>query len=255
MTEQTIDINSKDRSPAFLITYGEVINGYQEFDFESFMKDGKILIYGLPRHGNHWVTNLVADALGVSFADKVTFTHNSLKAENIMDKSIKRALCLMRDIRDVIVSLYHFLPKEPSWQSSHLTQYDDIEQFYFDIFVNVYITLPHWKDWLTYCEDLANAGVPILHYERLFDNPTGELNRIFRSWKIDVLPDSIEESVKKNTISIYQRGQKESLAGKALGHFSQGGGHGKFHQELPPIVLEDVNRRYGEYLRRWGYKV
>ena len=246
----------QDRSPAFLLSSDDVLNGYAPFDRTKFLSEGRIVIFGLPRSGNHWLTNLIADSLHLTFAENVTFTHMPLTTSQTEDKTLIRAVYLLRDIRDVIVSLYHFMHYPPVWQRAPLIHYYNIEQYYFDIFVRCYQYWPQFGEaWTQHILSASLGTMPVVHYERLWDDTERELKWLFDWWNIDVSEDNIKNSIETNTIETYRNKHKESLTDKVQEHFSRGGGYGKWKTELPEIVIKDIHRRFGDYLRDYGYEV
>ena len=248
-----LKINKNDKSPAFLF-HDELMHGYDNFDHDLFLNNGKIYIFGLPRSGNNWVMNLIADCLDATAKKHVFFTHCCLTQKHLKNKSIFRVVSLIRDIRDVIVSAYHFIPKAPKWKSSPASKFRNIEQFYFDFFIKTFIKLPPWFDWINYYNNLTNLSVPVLHYEKLYDDTQGQLEWLFDYWDIKISSEKISSILEYNTIDYYQKGQKKSLNDRPKEHFRKGS-YGNYVNELTPSIIKDIEKRFGDYLENWGYSL
>jgi len=74
---------------------------------------GEFRIVGFPKSGNVWLTSLVATCLNLdvvsnSKACRVTHTHTAMCNNDLFIQKLLRGAVLLRDLRDVLVSLYHF---------------------------------------------------------------------------------------------------------------------------------------------------
>jgi hypothetical protein len=211
-------------------------------------KGGKIYIFGLPKSGNVWLTNLITDVLGLE-KDMVRFTHGGFSTNHFYNKNIFRGVCLTRDTRSIMVSLFHWSSTKGGRDKTCI--FNDIEQFYFDYFISY---TKFFNTWDQFEERLVGWGIPLIKYEKLRENPIDELERLFKRWRIIVSRDEIIRSVERNSIKNYQSGRVDVKREYIYStHFSRGG---EDHlDEIPGNVLSDMNQRYGEKLRRWGYKI
>lgn len=225
-------------------------------DLKKYDGERCVLIFGLPRAGNNWLTSLIADCLHFPHPNAVRYVHTNLDRTSFRrDPRILRATCLLRDIRDVIVSMYHY-HKTPGFESFPGFVFDNIEDFYYEFFLNYFSKLPRWAPWEKNIDDYVAYGLPLVKYERLYDNASRELERLFNRWNITVPKEIIEKAVEGNSLEKFKSGQKRVRfdPDKPLIHFRKGG-YGNYLEEFSEHLLKDVNLRYGDYLRKWGYKV
>ncbi|NQS90737.1 sulfotransferase domain-containing protein [Patescibacteria group bacterium] len=212
--------------------------------------DGVIRVFGLPRSGNYWLSNLIADSLGINFDKDISFTHHKF-IEAFRYSKIVRGVSIVRDVRDVITSLFHFTKKEKFRDRSVI--YDDIESFYYEYFLKVFIKSPRFDPWEEYTATYASWGIPVIRYDKLWANTYIELKRLFQRWNIPVCSTAIEESVKKNHISNYKKGNFIKHFHMAQSSIQFGGSN--YKRDFTPKMLKHCNERFGDYLRDWGFEV
>lgn len=221
-------------------------------------RPGEIRIVGFPKSGNVWISSLVATCLDldVNFSSRnlaVTHTHRPFHNVDLFNRNLIRGAVLIRDLRDVIVSLYHFTRTDhfkKFYGPHHI--YNSLSEMYTDYFlpyfvnrVNVLETLP---------DDYVKFGWPVIRYERFWDDAETELKRLFQIWGIDVIDEKIRSAVEKNTLDSMRQGKGKTTGGVQTTHFRKGG-YGNYETEIPPHILKDIEYRFGDYLRRWGYIV
>lgn len=229
---------------------------YGPLDPDFRNKRGRFLVSAYPKSGNVWVTSLVASCLDleVDGDDRsciATYTHHALEDATMFDPDILRGVVVIRDLRDCIVSLYHFM------RTNHFIGvhgphhiFDDIEDMYFQYY------LVHF--WNRICSPAAlpegylKLGWPMVRYEKLIDQPEKELRRLFDRWGVDVSDEKIADGVQKNTLDSLRKGKGKTQDNIEVSHFRKGG-YGNYKDELPGKVLSDIETRFGDYLRRWGY--
>ncbi len=224
-------------------------------------RNSKIVIFGLPKSGNVWLLNLISDSLDIERVDfrkhksklGVSMIHDALNRRILYRKDIKRGVYLIRDIRDIVVSYYHYSKTEEYHQNfiDPFCHYDDIERFYFEYFLNVIV--PKY-DWIKHPETYIKAGLPIVRYEALWDEPQKEMNLLFQKLGIEINEDKIRSAIEKNDISVLSKQGKEINLGKQIpkSHFRKGG-YGNYKNVLPPKVLNHINSYFKDYLLNWGY--
>jgi hypothetical protein len=243
------------KSPAFFTPekphYGSLADDFLQ-------RRGELRIVGFPKSGNVWITSLIATCLDLDVKApgngcRVIHTHAPLTSRDLFDKRLLRGAVLLRDLRDVIVSLYHFTGTEhfKSYHGDHHI-FNDVESMYTDYF------LPYFVERVQVLENLIDDyvyfGWPVLRYERFWDNAEAELQRLFRIWGIEVSDDKIASSVEKNSLSSMRSGEGKTRSVVKKSHFRKGG-YGNYADEIPPHILADIEQRFGDYLRRWGYPV
>lgn len=250
----------KPTSPSFLRSdqhgeykyYGPLPENYRNTHGCSF------LIAAFPKSGNVWLTSLIAGCLdmpaeGTPGKCFVHHTHTALNDKLLFDKKLLRGVVLIRDVRDIVVSLFHFMKTDffKRVQGPHHI-YDDIDDMYTHYFIRFFADnfLP-LKD---LPEGYIKYGWPVIKYEKLYDHPEKELKRLFKIWEIDVDEKKISEVIKANTISSLRKGGGTINPKIESTHFRKGG-YGNYKNELPEPILRDIEYRFGDYLRSWGYEI
>lgn len=221
---------------------------------------GKVAVFGLPKSGNTWLHGLLCDTLDLPYllypeevrTRGVFSTHLPFNDDIKYRHDFVHSVCIIRDIRDIITSYFHYMQTESYQKLVPLAAYHDIETFYYDWFLSRIVPALRFE---TYWSEYAEHGVPILRYERLRLDAAGELRRLFRRWAEPVNEDRLASAVDANSF------ENLRTKGKNLGdvympptHFRRGQAS-TYLEELPPQILADVNKRFGEVLRRWGYPI
>ena len=222
------------------------------------VKNRKIIAVGLPKSGNNWLGFLLADCLDMPQVDPweginksgITHTHEKVSHGIIFRKDIVRVVYLMRDIRDIVVSYYYYSQTEYFKNIVDPSCFcDDIESFYFEYFLTRYMPIHRV---VNHAESYIERRVPLIKYEALWDDPMKQLQRLFLRWGIKVEKEKIQYAINNNSIEKLSKTGKKSWEQIPPTHFRKGG-HGGYKNILPKKVIEDINYRFGDYLRRWGY--
>ena len=228
--------------------------------------NAKILIVGLPKTGTVWLHQLIADCLDLPIlnpfeANRLADFHlpGVVKTHSMPDDAVAarpdllHAVYIMRDIRDVVVSLYYYTKTDDYRRDTDasVAAFADIEPFYYEAFLSYYV--PH-HIWLDHPERWVRAGLPLVWYERLWDDPCRELRRVLARWGLASRSGDLSAVVERNSIERMKRTKGLTSAGVSAAHYRKGG-YGGFREELPGRVLRDMNDRFGSFLHRWGYDV
>jgi len=247
----------KKRGPSF----------FRNWDFQQYQPlpdgfrsaGGKFIIAGLPKSGNVWLTSLVASALDLPVSPQegkslVTYVHKALTQELFADPLVFRGVVIVRDLRDILVSLFYWLKTE-----DYLSYYKhgphqifyDFETMYIEYFIRRFCHIPI----ASLVDDYVKYGWPVIKYERLCDDTHKELKRLFEIWRIDVADEKILDALKRNEIGVLRRASSAATVDKSIkpDHF-RSGGYGQYKHELPKHICLDLERRFGDYLRSWGYQ-
>jgi len=216
-----------------------------------------IFYVGFPKSGNVWLTSLIANVLELPVEkrnnfSRVYYVHKSLNKKFLHDPKLYRGVVLVRDLRDVIVSLYYWLKTEGYknyYKHGPHQIFNDLETMYIEFFLRRFAQLPVE----TMIEDYVRRGWPVVKYERLWDQTEVELQRLFEIWGIAVEAEKIKNAVESNRIEKLKKkgGVLESYIERD--HFRKGG-YGQYKTEILPHILKDIETRYGDYLRSWGYE-
>ncbi len=226
----------------------------------SLQGNQKFFVIGLPKSGNVWLQSLICDALDQENVHPwrdygrsgVSGFHSRLNAKTRFRDDVLRTVYVMRDIRDVIVSFYHYSKTEDYRTNEDPTaDFSSMEQFYFEYFLPVITPIYGWE---FHAAEYLSTGMSLVRYERLCDGPLEELSRLFRRWRIEVPRESIENAVTKNDIKKLKYDGKPMHRMLPPSHFRKGG-YGSYKTEMAEDILKDVEQRFGDYLMRWGYKL
>lgn len=159
---------------------------------------------------------------------------------------------IIRDIRDIIVSYYHYSKTEDYRKFEDPTAYfNDIESFYYEYFLPKVV---HRYEWINHPVDYVEHGLTLVTYESLWDDTKKELEKIFHHWNLPISREKIVESVDNNKIEKMSKNGKQVWRKIPVTHFRKGG-YGGYKNELPEQVLNDINERFSDYLKRWGYTI
>ncbi len=243
------------RSPAFSSVKYQInredtpLMDINEFQHIMGRNGRRICVYGLSKSGNVWLMNLITDALGLGNRT-VMFTHRGFQASDYFNNNIIKGVCLMRDMRDIFVSLFHF--SSTIGMRDDTCIFDDIERFYFEYFIS-YTRTDLYGGWEQHAERYVGWGLPLVKYEKLWDDPQRELGRLFKRWHLSVPSEMIEKSIEKNSLEKYKSGATDVTEKHIHTTHFRKGGHGGYINEIPPNVIADINTRFGRYLERWGY--
>lgn len=220
--------------------------------------NGKIVVFGLPKSGNVWMKSLIADYFDLPGVEPVRdlehrgvgICHWAFRDDFLRRADFLHAVCLVRDVRDVVASYFpysqtpRFLAARPEFH------YRDVDSFYYEWFLSRMVTTYRWS---THSAEYAAMGVPVVRYERLWTDPSGELERLIRRWGLEVDHARIQRVVDQNSLERLQQTGKHLDVSIPPDHFRKGGS-GSHRDELPPHIIDDINERFAEFLFRWGYR-
>lgn len=247
-------------SPAFC--YPQEIR--KNIDPESLRhsKDGKVFVTGMPKSGNNWLLGLVSHCLDVDVIEEahrkakgVFMSHLSFSSHLYLRSDIFYGVYIIRDLRDVVCSFFHYVNKKPGIAGVIGLDdivFDDIESFYFQCFLSRLVTRYNIPG---HVDGYLDRGIPMVKYERLLDDPERELKFLFRYWNIRVSDELICEAIALHDFENMKSKGKDDRGHKLDPSHMRKGKQGGFIDELPPNVLKDIERRYGDYLQRWGYSL
>lgn len=225
--------------------------------------NAKIVVFGLQKSGNTWLLSLLADIFDLTpyfnvhdttqyNTPAVISTHDPLSVSLRSRTDFVHGVCLIRDLRDMVASYFHYMQTDSFQIAVPKAQYGDIETFYFDWFLSRMAKAHRYE---TFWSEYAEAGVPPLRFERLVVDPQSELERLFRRWGEPVAREKIELAIGQNTFSILKKEGKKIGSTKIESTHFRRGGIGTYKDELPQKVINDINSRFGHVLLRWGYDV
>jgi hypothetical protein len=219
---------------------------------------GAIMIAHYPKSGSTWLDALVGTVLDIPFGrtepeyqgTRLLRTSSRLDPDKLFDPKLLRGAVLVRDLRDIVVSLYHYTRVEHFLETEGPTHiFNTVEDMYYGYFVPYYAK--HVCDPCEFWRDYVEYGWPVIRYERLIEDTAGELRRLFAIWDIAVQPDAIDQAVAANTLDKMKSGTGRS--GDTVAEHFRRGIAGSHLDELPDNVRRDVERRFRVFMEDWGY--
>ncbi|MAN80234.1 MAG: hypothetical protein CMM77_08910 [Rhodospirillaceae bacterium] len=245
------------RSPAFNTLFQKKPADYYGYDLAA-NANAKAIVIGLPKAGNNWLLGLLSDCLDLDVLPDVTtpgsgvcMTNQPFSSDIYFQKNLRYAVYIMRDLRDVVCSYYHFIAKPGILAGRHRqAQFTRIEDFYFEYFLG-HLSALH--DFPGHAAGYLRFDIPLVRYESLWDDTAGELSRLLSRWGLDVPPEAVQMAVDANAFDKLKKSGKDNKGHKLPASHMRKGGYGNFRKELPEHVIADIERRFGDYLLRWGY--
>jgi hypothetical protein len=218
---------------------------------------GKVVVFGFPKSGNVWLKSLLTDYTGLPpveplyDVDKpgVGITHRPFDRYVADRPDFIKGVLIVRDPRDVVASCYKYSLTNRFRSARPEFHYPDEVSFYFDWFLSRFATCYKMD---THSEKYARLGVPVVRYEKLRADTEGELRRLFLRWGLPVDEAAVTRAVEANRIEKLRTEGKTLEKVIAPEHFRRGA-VGGYKDELPEIVIKDIERRFERVLRRWGY--
>lgn len=219
----------------------------------------KVAAFGLPKSGTTWLTSLLADLFGLGhqpFSERklggVVCAHEAFTPQMYFRSDILHAAYIMRDMRDVVVSYYHYVNSDQYHNHMHKSaHFDDIKTFYYRYFLPI-VTKQY--EWTEHANEYVERGAAFVKYEDLWDDTKGALTNILKTWGVDTKEKAIEEAIERNRLEKLQKSGMKLVYNIPTTHFRKGG-YGGYKKTLPPGIVADIETRFGDYLRRWGYSV
>jgi hypothetical protein len=220
---------------------------------------GKIVVFGLPKSGNVWVVSLLADYTGLPpchpIQDEATsgvgMCHLPAPVLPACRLDFLHGIYLVRDFRDLVVS--YFYNGMTAWFRDDLPNYhyDTLEEFYFEWFLPRVVP---YHDVHNHDDGFMRYGLPILRYEKLYDDPIREFTRLVKRLGLPYNDERVMFTVEKNRFEALKRTGVKLDRTVPPTHFRKGG-YGGYRQELPRSVLRHINREFGNLLTRFGYEL
>ena len=240
-----------------------------------------VFLASYPRSGQHWTRFLLMECLTGMATDfenvervipkvgmqligpalvpgggRIIQTHESWR------KEYRRAIYLVRDVRDVLLSDFAFE------EAQNNIKYYDVPDF--DAFVLPWLKgkvqamgtwQAHVNSWLDSPLE-KNGNMIVIKYEQMRANPTAELARMLEFLGVRPGPDVVEKAVVNNTLE-KMRAKEDKTAKFQVFHrtssedhrFIRKGAVGGWHGKLTPSQIDCIRQYAGDALARLGYEV
>jgi len=224
----------------------------------SLFPNGKGVVCGLPKSGNTWLVSLLRDYLEMDTVllldgkptSGIGMTHKPYSYGLSIRPDFARGVYIMRDLRDMLVSYYHYSQTDYYRELNDPYQsFDSIEAFYYQYFLSI---LVHRYDWWNHAEAYTSHAIPVVRYEDLFDAPQETFKRVLSRMSLSVDETRIKQVVEKNQLKRVKQEGQALWHSVPTTHFRKGG-YGNYKDELPESVIQHLEKEFGSYLTRWGY--
>ncbi len=223
----------------------------------SVKNKSKFMIAGLPKSGNNWLQFLLSDALNIPVInmndhDKAGLfvTHAPLK-QHLNRTDIRKAVYIYRDLRDIVISFFHYAGSDFYRQNVDPTCYfPNITDFYFGYFLPR--AMPHYQ-WQTHAVEYFESGIPVVSYESLLNDTEGTLINLFAQLGEDS-PDNLQELIQTHSFENYKKTGVTGYTNWPQSFFRKGTS-GQYQTELPSIVRQHIETKLDFLIENLGYEV
>lgn len=217
----------------------------------------KVVVFGLPRSGNTWLQTMLSVVLRMPVVDPwvdiqksgVGMCHRPLNEEIFLRTDFVHAVSLIRDIRDIAASYYTFVNSQNWLSKSGWFTTCSPPQFFYDYF---FPRMDALYDMQSYWDKFSAFNLPIVRYESMTKDPAAVLHALGLQLGLTFTQVRISDAIERTRIS---KLRKEGVMGYEYvnpGHFGRGV-VGSYKDVLPDEIIKEIEVRYGETLRRWGY--
>lgn len=171
---------------------------------DEFNRRGNFVVTGFPKSGTTWITQLMADSIGLKFSPgRVRFSSSgiALHTHGVSFTGSKRIIYVVRDPREVVCSAYRAQP--PEWRE----EYGEIDLTYATA---VLTRFPGSRlSWNQHVEAAIEKKWQIIHFEDAKRNGLDCLLSVLNELKVLVTPHAIESSLEKNEFEMKRRERKD----------------------------------------------
>lgn len=233
-------------------------------------KHNLVLVTEFPKCGGTWFCNMLSDAIDVPFPRNISpkYQQNIMHGHNLFHPRMNKAICVMRDGRDVMVSAYFhfcFYGKDKSKRTTDLhrskLKFDDYDQikknmpafieYLFTGFAQRNFTHFSWSDLVKNVLEY-NDSVCVVKYEDLLVDPVSELEKAISFYNCkdpgkEKLKDIVEKYSFKN-VTKRKQGQENRNS------FVRKGISGDWKNHFTKEACEVFKKHGGQALIDMGYE-
>lgn len=188
------------------------------------------LVSEYPKSGGSWVAQMLSHYLGLPFPrnQRAAFRSSVLHGHRLFHRRFGKALWVIRDGRDVMVSLYFHVLFDNDRNSPHQVEaarrlygFADVEDISANMprFIEVQLTRGDgWLfrfTWQQFVRSWFNSGIPPLRYEDLLADPKGSLGAAIAR----ITGQAVDDEMLRATID---RFEFTRLAGRPPGREARG---------------------------------
>jgi hypothetical protein len=177
-----------------------------------------------------------------------------LKTHSVYRRGIKKAIYLVRDGRDVLVSYYHY----NITRKAHLGSLS-FEEFFDQYCLFRYGHLWHQNvfSWIQQGSEILGPNLKIIKFEDLVANTIKELAEIIEFLNIQASDQDLEDAVDSASIERMRKLEKEKFGEveNKNKRFYRRGEVGEWEEYFTPSLVERFNQMAGGALQLAGYAV
>ncbi len=250
--------------PTEPLGHGLPVNEASRFDIQP-LRAGQVpphklfIVNSMPKSGTLWMAAMLEAVLGVRAREQITISHAGDLEQDWNKPNNHAAVTLVRDIRAVVVSWFHHACRTDHDLGFRTPRYPTIESFYWQHFLGtVRIARRFYRGDLEHWLDLVAANyIPIIRFEDMVQDTPAGLRRVADAWRIDVADTVLERIARDFAFGNLQdsiRGSNGYIVDMVSRGHLRCGQSSAWKNELPPQIVEDVQRRFKGYQARLGYR-
>lgn len=219
-----------------------------------------------PKSGGTWICRMLRDVTGWRFDDNVIpRPGKSIVKYHRMPLNVERQIAIVRDPRDVFVSLYFHsraVFQDDPFNSaivdatrSVLDEHKD-ESSQIAAFVDRLLSDPIYPRfaWHEFYQYHLDRGTPVFRYEDFREDPENALVKLLGEVGIKVAPERLSEVVEQHSIDkILARREAENSDGGKGANFVRRGKVGGFHDYLDEKLISRIEQAEGTVMAKFGY--
>lgn len=218
----------------------------------------KFVVNSLPRSGTIWMISMLRLLLGVTSEERIILSHVNDLIEDWHDKDVAGAVVLVRDMRDVVVSMHHHMQRGDEINGFSKPRYNNLDKFYFEYFLGLIEGRKRYcyGDLLQWINFASSRAIPILRYEDLLSDTQHSMEKVLNFWKIVIdqadLKNVISEMSFKNMQNVQRVESKMLRNYMQRAHLGKGQA-GEWRSQLPKRVQIDIEKRFHGFQQRFNY--
>ena len=217
-----------------------------------------------PKSGGTWVCRMLRDVTGWRFDDNsFPLPGPAVVKYHRLPFSVRPLALIVRDPRDVFVSLFHHsravFEDDPfnstlvhAWREVFLQH--DCESEQLEAFVERQLTNPVYPRfaWSDFYEHFLSSGAPIFRYEDFRENSAATLVSLFSALGMETDVEIVERVCEAHSIdTILAQRVKSGEAGKS--NFIRRGKVGGYTDLLSSNAIARIEQAEGSTMRKFGY--
>lgn len=217
-----------------------------------------------PKSGGTWVCRMLRDVTGWRFDDNsIPLPGAAIVKYHRLPLSVRPLALIVRDPRDVFVSLFHHskavFKDDPfnstlvkAWREVFLQTDDESEQL--QAFIERQLTRPVYPrfGWSAFYEHYLSCGLPIFRYEDFRTKTAATLSSLLGTLGVEAGVAVVERISEAHSIEkiLAQRAEKGDTG---AGNFIRRGKVGGYADVLPRDAIGKIEQAEGTTMSKFGY--